>query len=104
MAGNNPELLDVAARIAELAGPGEQVEAFVARSSSTSLRVYQGEVESLTQPSSAGIGVRVIVDHRQGFAYPGTPDDGVVLDARAHAPATRPHNVITESPDRSWWT
>ncbi|HEY9558931.1 MAG TPA: TldD/PmbA family protein [Acidimicrobiales bacterium] len=85
MAGNNPELLDVAARIAEMAGPGEQVEAFVARSSSTSVRVYQGEVESLTQASSAGIGVRVIVDHRQGFAYAGTLDEGVVLEALAEA-------------------
>ena len=34
-APTNPELLDVAARIAEMAGPGEQVEAFVARSTST---------------------------------------------------------------------
>ena len=42
-----PELLDLAARIAEMAGPGEQIEAFVARSTSTSVRAYQGEVESL---------------------------------------------------------
>src|SRR3546814_10935838 len=68
-----------------MAGPGEQVEAFVARSASTSVRVYQGEVESLTQASSAGIGVRVIVDHRQGFAYAGTLDEGVVLEALAEA-------------------
>ena len=81
----DPELLDVAARIAEMAGPGEQVEAFVARSTSTSVKAYGGEVESLTQASSAGVGVRVIVDHREGFAYAGTLDDGVVLDALAEA-------------------
>src|SRR3546814_20961276 len=68
-----------------MAGPGGQVEAFVARSSSTSVRVYQGEVESLTQASSAGIGLRVIVDHRPGFAYAGTLDEGVVLEALAEA-------------------
>lgn len=79
------ELLDVAARIAEMAGPGEEVEAFVARSTSTSVRAYGGEVESLTQASSAGVGVRVIVDHREGFAYAGTLDEAVVLDALAEA-------------------
>lgn len=81
----NPELLDVAARIAEMAGPGEQVEAFVARSTSTSVKAYGGEVESLTQASSAGVGVRVVVDHREGFAYAGTLDEAVVLDALAEA-------------------
>jgi PmbA protein len=80
-----PELLDVAARIAEMAGPGEQVEAFVARSTSTSVKAYEGEVESLTQASSAGVGVRVIVDHREGFAYAGTLEDAVVLEALAEA-------------------
>lgn len=80
-----PELLDVAARIAEMAGPGEQVEAYVARSTSTSVKAYDGEVESLTQASSAGVGVRVVVDHREGFAYAGTLDEGAVLDALAEA-------------------
>ncbi len=85
MSTANPELLDVAVRIAEMAGPSEQVEAFVARSTSTSVKAYGGEVESLTQASSAGVGVRVIVDHREGFAYAGTLDEGVVLEALAEA-------------------
>ena len=80
-----PELLDVAARIAEMAEPGEELEAFVARSTSTTVRAYQGEVESLTQASTAGAGVRVIVDGRQGFAYAGTLDEGAVLEALAEA-------------------
>jgi PmbA protein len=79
------ELLDIAARIADLARPGEQLEAFVARGTSTSVKAYGGEVESLTQASSAGVGVRVIVDHREGFAYAGTLDEGVVLEALAEA-------------------
>jgi PmbA protein len=88
MAGGSPsapELLDIAARIADRAGPGEQVEAYVARSTSTSVKAYGGEVESLTQASSAGVGVRVVVDHREGFAYAGTLDEAVVLDALAEA-------------------
>ncbi|MEO7429015.1 MAG: TldD/PmbA family protein [Acidimicrobiales bacterium] len=79
------ELLDVAARIAGMAGAGEQVEAYVARGTSTTVRAYEGEVESLTQASSAGVGVRVVVDHREGFAYAGTLDEGAVLDALAEA-------------------
>ncbi|MGQ0831375.1 MAG: TldD/PmbA family protein [Microthrixaceae bacterium] len=81
----NPELLDVAARIADMALPGEQVEAYVARGTSTTVRAYGGEVESLTQATSAGVGVRVVVDHREGFAYAGTLDEAVVLDALADA-------------------
>lgn len=85
MAGGGSELLDVAARIAEMAGPGEQVEAYVARGTTTTVKAYGGDVESLTQATSAGIGVRVIVDHREGFAYAGTLDEAVVLDALAEA-------------------
>lgn len=85
MATSNPELLDVAARIADMARPGEEVEAYVGRSTSTTVKAYGGDVESLTQASSAGIGVRVIVDHREGFAYAGTLDEGAVLDALAEA-------------------
>jgi PmbA protein len=86
MAGaSQPELLDIAARIAEMANPGEQVEAYVARGTSTSVKAYAGEVESLTQASSAGVGVRVIVDHREGFAYAGTLEEAMVLDALAEA-------------------
>ncbi len=57
----------------------------MARSTSTSVKAYGGEVESLTQASSAGVGVRVIVDHREGFAYAGTLDESVVLEALAEA-------------------
>ncbi len=89
------ELLDVAARIAERAGPGEQIEAYVARSTSTTVRAYQSEVESLTQASTAGVGVRVIIDHREGFAYAGTLDEAVVLDALQEAR----DNAVFSQPD-----
>lgn len=85
MAADHPELLDVAARIADMAKPGEQVEAYVERGTSTTVRAYEGEIESLTQATSAGVGVRVVVDHREGFAYAGTLDEGAVLDALAEA-------------------
>ena len=41
-------------RIVALAGPGEQVEVVVGRSSSTEVRVYDGQVEQLASATSAG--------------------------------------------------
>jgi len=79
------ELLDVARRVAEQAKPGEQVEAYVARSKRVAVRAYQGEVEALTSAESSGIGVRVIVDHRVGFAHAGTLDEGAITEALAEA-------------------
>lgn len=76
----SPHLAELAERIAAMAGPGEQVEAYVARGRRTSVRAYNGEVEELTQAESAGVGVRVIADHRQGFAYAGTLDEAAVLE------------------------
>lgn len=80
------ELLAIADRIVAAARPGEQVEAYVARGTETSIRVYQGEVEQFTSAQSQGVGVRVIRDGRTGFAYAGTLDasvlDEVLADAR----------------------
>ena len=78
-------LLDLAAKVAGAAGAGEQVEAFVGRSTSTSVRVHGGTVESLTQATSAGIGVRVVEDGRQGFAWAGSLDDEVIAEVLAEA-------------------
>jgi PmbA protein len=79
----------LAERIVAMANPGEQVEVFVARGASTTVKAYGGEVESLTSAESAGVGIRVINDHRQGFAHAGTLDDDVIRevldDARDNA-------------------
>ena len=79
------ELLAIAQRVAALAGPDEQLEAFVGRSTYTSVRVHAQEVESFTSASSAGIGVRVVRDHRQGFAWAGSLDPEVIDEALAEA-------------------
>ena len=68
------DLLEVADRIVGMAGGGEQLEAYVGRSSDTQVRVYGGEVEQLAVADSQGVGVRVVRDGRQGFAYCGTFD------------------------------
>lgn len=79
------DLAGLAARIADLAGPGEQLEVYVGRSTSTTVRAYRGEVESLTQAGASGVGIRVVADHRQGFAHAGTLDDEVVREVLAEA-------------------
>ncbi len=81
----NGSLLDIASGVADRAGPGEQVEAYVVRASDTSVRVYQGAVEQLSSARSEGIGVRVITGGRQGFAYAGSLDPGAISEALADA-------------------
>ncbi|MGH9055785.1 MAG: TldD/PmbA family protein [Acidimicrobiales bacterium] len=74
------DLADLAARVAGWARDGEQVEAYVARGRETEVRVFEGEVESLSSAESAGIGVRVVSGSRQGFAYAGSLDADVVAE------------------------
>jgi PmbA protein len=79
------ELLDIADRVVALAGDGEQVEAVVVRGLETEIKVYEGEVESLASAQSQGLGVRVVVGGRQGFAYAGSLDADVLTETLAEA-------------------
>jgi PmbA protein len=103
-------LRDIAARVVGWAADGEEVEAYVARSSDTSVRVYDGDVEAFSAADAEGVGVRVIAGGRQGFAYAGSLDPDVVADAFAdarenaafgtvdeHAGVARPDGVVAAS-------
>jgi PmbA protein len=79
------ELAAIAERVATQAGSGEQIEAYVVRARDTSVRAYNGDIEQLSSAQSEGIGVRVIVAGRQGFAYAGALTDDAVRDALAEA-------------------
>ncbi|MDZ4828230.1 MAG: TldD/PmbA family protein [Actinomycetota bacterium] len=85
----NDALQDIARQVADSAGAGEQVEAYVVRTRETDVEVFGGEVESLTTAGIEGIGVRVIVDHRLGYASAGSLDpdviDETVREARDNA-------------------
>jgi PmbA protein len=72
------DLAGIASWVAGLARDGEQVEAYVARGRETEIRVFDGDVESLSSAESAGIGIRVVIGSRQGFAYAGSLDADVV--------------------------
>ena len=65
------DLLAIASRVAEAGLAGEQVEAYVVRTRETDVKVFGGEVESLSVAGIEGVGVRVIADGRLGYAWAG---------------------------------
>ncbi len=79
------DLLAIADSVVAMARPGEQVEAVVVRGVDTEIRAYEGAIESLSSAQSQGVGIRVIVDGRQGFAYAGSLDAGVIAETLADA-------------------
>jgi PmbA protein len=98
------ELLELAVRVAGAAKAGEELEVYVSRGVETDVRAYEGEVESLSSAASAGVGIRVVVGGRQGFAYAGTLEESVLkqtlADARDNATfATADEHVGLAGPD-----
>lgn len=79
------DLLDIADRIAGWAADGEQLEAYVARGKDTDVVVYEGQIESLSSAEAQGVGIRVIVGGREGFAYAASFDDAVLRETLAEA-------------------
>jgi PmbA protein len=79
------ELIELARQVAEQAVIGEQVEAYVSRGRETSIRVFEGEVETLSSAESAGVGVRVIRDQKVGFAWVGSLGEGSAAEALEQA-------------------
>jgi PmbA protein len=78
-------LQDLADAVVAKSKPGEQIEAFVSRESSTDIRVYEREIEHFVSAQSEGIGIRVIRDGRTGFAYAGTLDAAAIDEVLAEA-------------------
>jgi len=78
-------LLELAERVLERAGPGEEVEVFVGRGHQTDVKVFDGAVESFSSADTQGVGVRVITGGRQGFAYAASLDDDVIAETMAEA-------------------
>jgi PmbA protein len=92
------DLLGVARRVAGGARSGEQVEAYVVRSRDVDVKVFGGEVESLSTAEVEGVGVRVIAGARQGYAWAGSLDADVIEETLAEAR----DNAAFGSPDESY--
>ncbi len=79
------ELQQVADRVVAMAAPGEQVEAVVGWSRDTEVRAYDGEVEHFVSADSAGVGIRVISEGRQGLSWAGVLDEAALAECLAEA-------------------
>lgn len=79
------DLLSVAQQVLGWANEGEEVEVVAVHERDTEIRVYGGEIEQFTASESQGVGVRVIRDQRQGFAYAGTLDEDVLAETLTEA-------------------
>jgi PmbA protein len=83
------EALALAERILDDARGAEEIEIYVSRGVDTEVRVYQGEIEQLSQASGDGVGVRVLTDGpggaRVGTAWVGSLEPTVVAEALSEA-------------------
>jgi PmbA protein len=90
--GSSPELEEAARRAVEAAtaAGAADAEAWSEGSRSREVRVHAGEVESLTEASGRGIGIRAWIGTRTGYAY-GTDlsDAGLLEVAEAAVGAAR---------------
>jgi PmbA protein len=98
------DLLNLARRVLEQATAGEEVEVYVSHGRETSVRVFEGDIEQLETAESAGVGVRVISEGRQGFSYVGALDElaakEALIEARDNARfATVDEHAGLASPD-----
>ncbi|MCU1430598.1 MAG: putative Zn-dependent protease-like protein [Actinomycetia bacterium] len=79
------DLLAIARRAVDMARRGEEVEAYVVRTRETDVEVFGGEVESLSVAGIEGVGIRIIADHRQGYAWAGSLDPEVIAETVGEA-------------------
>jgi PmbA protein len=79
------DLLALAEKVVADARPGEQLEVFASSSRRTTARVRAGAVESIEQATAGGVGVRIVIGGRQGFASAGSLDADAVAFALAEA-------------------
>jgi PmbA protein len=84
------EPLAAAALDAALAAGASDAEAYAQDGEGIEVRVYDGDVEALTESAQRGVGVRAWIDGRTGYAY-GTDltDDGLRSIASAAVEAAR---------------
>lgn len=78
------ELLDLARRAVDMAEGDEAIEAFLTHQREFEVKVYEGEVDSLSSAEPRGAGIRVVSGARVGFAYTThMSDEGLAAAVRA---------------------
>ena len=89
------DLLDLAQKVVGWAAGSEGIEAYAVHSVDTSVTAFDAEIESLSSSETRGVGVRVVVDGRMGFAS--TSD--VSEDGLAYALSEARSNAELGTPD-----
>jgi PmbA protein len=79
------DLLSIAQKVLGWANDDEAVEVVAVHDRDTEIRIYEGEIEQFTASESHGVGVRVIANNKQGFAYAGSLDEDVLAETLADA-------------------
>ncbi|MGH2710106.1 MAG: TldD/PmbA family protein [Actinomycetota bacterium] len=84
---------------AALAGArdGEEVEAYAGSSRKTEVRARRGEVDALSASESRGVGVRVVVGGRLGYAWAADPTEAEAGELLASARAGAEHATSDEA-------
>lgn len=93
MSGESNGLLRLAERVVAQAVSGEAVEAFAVHSVETSVSVFEQEVEQLSSSETRGVGVRVVVDGRLGFASTADVSEAGLAFALAEARSNAEHTT-----------
>jgi PmbA protein len=91
------ELLTVLDRIVDRAEPGEGLEAFGIDETDTSVKAYDGDVESLSSARTRGVGIRLVSDERVGYAYTADLSEEALAEALEEARA----NARFATPDEA---
>lgn len=94
---SNDELLGMLDRIVAQASAGEAVEVFGIDETETSIKAYDGAVESLSSARTRGVGIRVIAGGAVGYAYSADTSEQALAEtleeARVNASVATPDDA-----------
>ena len=74
-------MLELVRTVCERARSGEEIEAYLIHGRNFQVKVYNGEVESLSSAEPRGVGVRVVSGRKTGFSFSSDVSDEGLVDA-----------------------
>ena len=97
MSGQNDDLLGLLDAVVARATGSESVEAFGIDETDTSIKAYDGQVESLSSARTRGVGVRVIAGGGVGYAYTADTSEEALAETLEEARV----NAAVATPDEA---
>lgn len=91
------DLLQLLDRIVAQARGGEGIEAFGVDETETTVKAYDGDVETLSSARTRGVGIRVVAEGRMGYAYTADLHEAALAEtleaARTNATVATPEDA-----------